>query len=108
MPDKDGYPTGSELGKIKKLKTPAELIEHVRSIWWTADYLILERRGTDRLTGRKVFKLQLHTGGWSGNEEIIANLEKHGFWFLYWCRSDRGGHFYFEIPKDKMDSCCQL
>jgi hypothetical protein len=44
---------------------------------------------------------ELHTGGWSGNESIIAALEKSSkgmFWYLCWVMSKRGGHFWFEIP----------
>ena len=54
--------------------------------------------GTFRLKGKKVLKLDLHTGGWSGNEDIVRALKKNiTFWGRYWQRSDLGGHYYFEM-----------
>jgi hypothetical protein len=44
-------------------------------------------------------KLELHTGGWSGNEEIISVLQNSMFWVMYWQKSERGGHYYFELPE---------
>ena len=41
--------------------------------------------------------LELHTGGWSGNEAIIEVLENTLFWTMCWQKSLRGGHYYFEI-----------
>ena len=41
---------------------------------------------------------ELHTGGWSDNEEIMGNISKnHMFWYMYWHKSVRGGHYYFKI-----------
>ena len=107
MPDGDGYPTEEELKVFKKWtwaeinlsgwKAP-EVVEHIRSIWWAPDWGFILREGRDRLFKRKVMRLQLHTGGWSGNEEIIAALHPTAFWGLFWESSRRGGHYYFEIP----------
>jgi hypothetical protein len=42
--------------------------------------------------------LTLHTGGWSGNENIIEALEDNfGFW-IFWEASRRGGHYDFVLP----------
>jgi hypothetical protein len=55
-----------------------------------------------RLTGRHVRKLECHTYGWSGNEDIINALGKNlMFWPLYWVKSTRGGHHYFIIKEMK-------
>jgi len=43
-------------------------------------------------------KIELHTGGWSGNELIIQYLQETIFWSVCWIRSERGGHYYFKIP----------
>lgn len=43
--------------------------------------------------------LELHTGGWSGNEDIIDALKKTDFWIAYWIKTERGGHYYFELKK---------
>lgn len=92
----DGYPEESVLRKIKKwdiLKDGVDgLLELVQENWKYAD------DGGFRLTGRKVKKLELHTFGWSGNEDVINALGKNlMFWPLYWVKSVRGGHHYFEI-----------
>ena len=104
MPDKDGYPTETELKLVKTLghhTTPvSELIEHIQSIWHWEDYVQL-RKGVSSL-GRKVQILELHTGGWSGNENIIDVLAETDFWELWWEESRRGGHYKFEIPVAKM------
>lgn len=97
---KDGYPTAAELRKLKKIagKTPLELfntdhreiIEYIRSIWWQPDWGF-------KLSGKNKLKLELHCGGWSGNEEIIGVLEDSWFWAMYWQMTKRGGHYWFEI-----------
>ncbi len=98
-PDKDGYPTEDELKKIQKLKDYTKLLEHLESIWHWSEWGFVKRWGFVTFPKRKkVLKLELHTGGWSGNEDIIQRLTETDFWLLFWVRSDRGGHFYFEIP----------
>ena len=43
-------------------------------------------------------ELALHTGGWSGNEEIIEAMEDNAMlWLLTWQESRRGGHFKFKV-----------
>lgn len=49
-------------------------------------------------TGKRVIRYEYHTGGWSGNEDVINALHHNFlFWSLYWVKSTRGGHYYFEI-----------
>lgn len=47
--------------------------------------------------------MELHTGGWSENEEVIHFMEQSMFWRVFWWKSERGGHYYFkdikELPK---------
>ena len=46
--------------------------------------------------------LELHTYGWSGNEDIIYALKNNfGFWSCFWWKSERGGHYWFEIKEIK-------
>ena len=92
------YPTKKQLKTIENLNNPRKLIEHIEKLWWTPKWGFSLKNGRDHLFRKKCLKLELHTGGWSGNEGIIAALQKTHFWFLYWQRSDRGGHYYFEIP----------
>lgn len=64
------YPTDEELETVKKwkpaagwnLETFAEFMEYVNSI---ADWYVFEREGN---------AYSLSTGGWSGNEDVIAAL----------------------------------
>lgn len=99
MPDKDGYPTEEELSTIKNwdiLKDGFDgLVDFIISIWWMSGWGVKVAKN----------KLWLHTGGWSGNEDIIATLQETMFWTMAWQKSERGGHYYFEwkpIKKGKI------
>ena len=86
------YPTKETLKQIEKWnveKGTAVLLGLLQDIWYWEDYLKLKQKGNK-------FKLELHTGGWSGNEEIIRALRASDFWMVYWQKSERGGHYYFE------------
>lgn len=95
----DAYPTEAELSYIKNFDlrcVPLEnLIEYIHGLWIWKDYLSIEEYDEDNL------KLEIHTGGWSGHEEIIGVLMNTLFWHMYWIKSERGGHYYFEIPKGR-------
>ncbi len=42
--------------------------------------------------------LELHTGGWSENEEILSAIQMNkNFWWKYWTVVTRGGHYWFVI-----------
>ncbi len=89
------YPREAELSRIKEwdiLKKPIkELLEYILPIWKYEDRFVL--------TGKRVLRLYLSTGGWSGNEDIIAALKQNFlFWSLCWVKSIRGGHYWFRIP----------
>lgn len=89
--DENGYPTDEDLEAIEKydvLKNGVDgLLDMLEGLWhYGHPYFIREGK-----------KLELHTGGWSGNEEIIGALQKNYFWFFYWQKSERGGHYYFKI-----------
>lgn len=93
------YPTEEALLKIKewdilKWDSLLELLEFIKDEWSYPDYFVL--------TGKNVLRLELHTGGWSGNEDIIEALMNNSlFWILYWVKSKRGGHYYFKFKKPK-------
>ena len=65
----------------------------VKIIWayWNTDYgtceICKEPDGTETL--------ELTTGGWSENEEIINEIANTMFWFLWWQESKRGGYYKF-------------
>lgn len=102
--DENGYPTTEALDYIKnwaiiwgrgtdETKTGIyfgqgkfdELIEYVSSIW-TYDSINYE----DGL-------LEIHTVGWSGNEEIIEELRKTDLWILKFSCHQAGGHYFFKL-----------
>jgi len=91
------YPTEAELRRIREWrvdkKSMFDFLGYIKSLWWCAERGFVCK-------GKKVLKLELHTGGWSGNEDIIHALKenKSHFWFFYWQKSVRGGHYYFRIP----------
>jgi hypothetical protein len=68
-----------------------ELIDYLKSIWIYPERHIKYDNG----------KLELHTGGFSINEDYIDILSETIFWNLFWDKSERGGHYYFTIYKSK-------
>lgn len=88
--DSDGYPTQEALVKIESwaFDDPWGLIKFMEAIWHFPEHGV-RRRGN---------KVELHTGGWSGNEELITSLTTTMFWMMYWQCSRRGGYYYFELP----------
>lgn len=92
--DKDGYPEEHELKKIEEWDYHdfEGLMTYVRDLWKYKHYF-----------RKKIGEVyDLSTGGWSGNESIIAALEQNRmFWAIAWQESKRGGHFIFEIRKVK-------
>ena len=50
------------------------------------------------VTGKRILHFEYHTGGWSGNEDVISALERNSLFFaLYWKKSEVGGHYFFRI-----------
>ena len=89
------YPTEQELKKIEEWdgKDIESFLAFIESLWHWPTYFV--RRG------KKVIRLELHTGGWSGNEAIISALGNawgNMFWLSFWEKSIRGGHYWFKIP----------
>jgi len=44
--------------------------------------------------------IQLSTGGWSGNEQIVGELQKTFFWARFWEAHYRGGHYKLTVEKE--------
>ena len=92
--DPQGYPDDIELRKIRNWKGDVlALLEFVRERWKYPEYWTQRGR-----------HLSISTGGWSGNESLIYEMERSKcfFWALCWKQSNRGGHYKFEIPKALM------
>jgi len=93
MLDKDGYPDEKTLKKIESFDiskdSVIDLISLLEEHWIWASYIACK--------GKKIIRLELHTGGWSGHEDMINALQKSSFWICFWEKSIRGGHYYFRI-----------
>lgn len=98
--DECGYPTEEVLKFIENYEITGyrdfrELMTNFIPNCWNVNY---GRYKVSRLY-RKHQKVEYHTGGWSGNEEVIsAILSNHKVLrMLFYCirKIDVGGHFYF-------------
>ena len=103
--DAEGYPDERELNTITQWdakKDPFGLIEFVKSLWHFQSWGIVEKWGKGNYNKHQLF-LQLHTGGWSGNESVIRALLGNRWFsitgsYVMW---KKGGHYYFEIAPEK-------
>lgn len=96
--DNEGYPEKHELEAIENwdYRDVFNLIDYIEERWCYNDYFV-KKWGKDRW-GKHTLFLELHTAGWSGNEDIIAALQKNPYIFFFWhTKWTRGGHWYFEI-----------
>lgn len=88
--DEEGYPTDEATQFIESYDVcewgVEGLVSFIGEIWYHGDWGFI--RNDD--------KLELHTGGWSGNEDLIYSLRKTFFWTFCWESSRRGGHYYFD------------
>ncbi len=96
--DVDGYPTKELLEWIESYDPQVlpfeDFAKMLRRCWWMADWGFKLKR---KRSGKRI--LELHTGGWSGNEDIIDALRKNIFFFpMTWRKTYAGGHYYFSIP----------
>jgi hypothetical protein len=97
--DEEGYPTEEYLQFIRDYEpTKLPIMEMVSIIcenWYYGDWGWRLKRKY-----RGIRKLELHTGGWSGNEDIIAAIKSNIYLTHFTMRHvawETGGHFYFEI-----------
>jgi hypothetical protein len=94
---KKDYPTNKELKIIEDWdftkQSVKNFLDFIKKIWNWANV------GFYQLKGKRILRLELHTGGWSGNEDIIVAIQNNElFWLICWQKSVRGGHYYFRIP----------
>lgn len=95
------YPTDDELKAIEDWRNFKDLdgwMELIESCWHWPDWGFIKKKK----------RYELHTGGWSGNEEIIGAMMRNNImWVLYWRQSASGGHFVFgrirELKKGATD-----
>jgi hypothetical protein len=83
------YPTKSQIQYIIQYdinyNPVCELLDYIESLWHWTEYF-----------KRTKHTLSLCTGGWSGNEDIIAALQDNFlFWTMYWDSTHSGGEYKF-------------
>lgn len=105
MLDEDGYPTIAAETVVtlwpwddkKGWFLFIESIWHLRSWGWHESIV-----PHDYHKDTTVQRFDISTAGWSGNEALIAAMEKNSFmWATTWVQSRRGGHYIFEIDNDE-------
>ncbi len=89
------YPTDEQLDKIKNWPDTdlMGLMDYVTLEVWNCYCGRVKRNLREH-------SMELVTGGWSGNEEIIEALQSHLFWSLFWESSHRGGLYIFKGIKE--------
>ena len=99
--DGDGYPTVHALRLISKwhYSDPKGWFEFIKSLWQFHDFGWHESEHPhEYIDGKTVYRYDISTAGWSGNESIIRAMEENdSIWFLVWVQSRRGGHYIFEM-----------
>lgn len=95
------YPSEVELARIRHWPVPGDLralFAYIKERWSPEDYGWWEGRSRSE---RGVWRYQVSTGGWSGNEDLLMALQaNHMAWTWTWISSRVGGHYVFEVRKD--------
>lgn len=58
----------------------------------------------DEFSGQTTQRVVISTGGFSENEELLAQLRRTLFWLMWWDSTHRGGTFIFQLPLDAWDT----
>lgn len=99
--DEDGYPTEDALELIEKwhFNDAKGWFNFIHNIWYMPGWGWGEGEDKhDFYKDRKVYRYDVSTAGWSGNESIIRAMERNSMmWHLNWVQSRRGGHYIFEL-----------
>lgn len=95
--DDDGYPTDDALTIIEKWHWDdiKGWFDFIHGLWYLRSWGWIEGDYDD--AGKEVYRYNISTAGWSGNESIIYAMQENGMlWHLTWVQSRRGGHYIFE------------
>ncbi len=103
--DDDGYPTEAalEIVRIWHWSDARGWFDFIKSIWHIPSWGWRESEADhEYIKDKKVHLYNISTGGWSGNESIISEMQKTNMmWHLNWVQWRRGGHFIFELKEFK-------
>lgn len=79
------------------VEDPEGWFDYVRRCWWASEWGWHEGPAVDDV-GRQVYRYDISTGGWSGNESLIRAMKQNRLlWFTTWQMSRRGGHYRFDV-----------
>ena len=99
--DKGGYPTEEYLEFIwtytPDVMSIMDFLDILSNGWYFDNWGFKLHR---KYAGKR--KLELHTGGWSGNEDIIAAILNNFYlthFHMQYVKWLVGGHYYFEIQE---------
>lgn len=97
---KDNYPTAEYLEWVASYRpdeiNTSEFLDILKDNWVYNDWGFVFKKARNG-----VRTLELHTGGWSGNEEVIYVLRANAFFFpMFWKETHVGGHYYFSIKTE--------
>ena len=113
--DRDGYPTEETLERIRtwtspRLKGMVACMDFAGSAWaypeaWVKDDMAVDEERPKGWPVITFIRYTFSTGGWSGNESIVAAIEANQMVQLVGAYSwRRGGHYEYRFPKDLSDT----
>ena len=104
MLDEDGYPTNEALTIVELWPFEDEKgwFLFIEKLWYMKSFGWTEGEAPhDWNKDKIVYRYDLSTAGWSGNESIIRAMEENdALWHMTWVQSRRGGHYIFEVELD--------
>ena len=106
--DSDGDPSDETLDAIsywyeKNGWSPKEFLEFCEKAFnkHYGSWQIVENYNNDLLNDKPFDALRIATGGWSGNESVVHQMEKTIFWSVLWKASVCGGLFILDADRIK-------
>jgi hypothetical protein len=102
----DGYPTEATLDRIRRWEVKTfgdarKAMDYAGAAWSYPDRWRCQPRWRGRGSPRPVCRYTFSTGGWSGNEEIVAAIEANAMLQMLGAWSwRRGGHYEYRFPVD--------
>jgi hypothetical protein len=103
--DDDGYPTDAALDIVElwDIADAKGWFDFIKSIWYYSSWGWSEgEEPHEYREGKMVYRYNISTGGWSGNESIITRMQANEWcWHMNWVQSRRGGHYIFELYQYK-------
>lgn len=82
------------------LKDTLKVLSWIESVWAYSKQNAFKKSWIKKGSDNEIsLLLELHTVGWSSNEEIVDSLKEHPrFFLMFHTKWEMGGHYYFEIP----------